>query len=353
MKKEILEKFLNNSCTETEFEEVVQWVKTKAHSKKGRELVFDDWKSYQPLGNNNKHSTLLDKIHHEINLRHYRNKKNDVLLLKRATTWLTRVAAILMLPVLGVLLYMISNRNLEIEGFAEAAIDTIEIVAPVGSRTIVQLSDGTEVNLNYGSKIRYPRTFKGDKRELTLVGEGYFDVATNPQMPFVVNTNKLNVKAIGTKFNVQAYPDNDEIGTTLVEGKVVIEEKMERGEYKTIGLMEPRQHVSYNINTGKIISTKGDVAKYIDWIDGKLVFDNEPITKVVQRLERMFNVDIEVADDIKDYTYTVTFVNESLNQILDLMTKVTPITYEITERKKLADGTFSQQKIIIKKQKLK
>jgi transmembrane sensor len=88
---------------------------------------------------------------------------------------------------------------------------------------VVQLSDGTDVNLNYGSKIKYPRNFTGSTREIMLTGEGYFNVVHNPDQPFIVKTGKLNIIALGTEFNVQSYPDSPVISTTLVNGKVAIE----------------------------------------------------------------------------------------------------------------------------------
>ena len=96
-----------------------------------------------------------------------------------------------------------------------------------------------------------------------------------------------------------------------------------------LGAMEPGQHVIYNSKTGQFISEVGDVNKYIAWKDGKMVFDNEPIEQFVQRLSRMFNVDIKVADEVKQYKYTVTFIDEPLFQILDLLTVATPMSYKI------------------------
>jgi ferric-dicitrate binding protein FerR (iron transport regulator) len=233
--------------------------------------------------------------------------------------------------------------------YANLSVDSIEVIAPVGSRTVVQLSDGSTVHLNYGSKLKYPQNFIGETRVVNLIGEGYFEVAHNPDKPFIVNTTRLNVKALGTVFNVLAYPDEGNIETTLVEGKVVLEQSENGFKTKSIGAMEPGQHVNYNLNTGVVSSTKGSVEKYIAWKNGKMVFEDTPITRIAERLSRMFNVDIEVADDIKDYIYTVTFVDEPLFQILDLMTIATPVSYKALPRKKLPDGTFTKQKIIIER----
>lgn len=352
MKKELLIKYLNNKCTDREFEELVSWLKSDALNRKGKNWGFDDWKSFEPDFKNKdkkKYSALLDKIHHEINLKEWRNKK--VFTIGDFSTWLSRVAAILFIPLLGVVFYILSFNNVQPGQFTGLAVDSIEIIAPIGSRTDVQLSDGTEVSLNYGSKIKYPRNFTGDTREITLVGEGYFDVTHNPDCPFIVKTGKINIKALGTKFNVHTYPGDDVIATTLVEGKVVIEKVIPDENTELLGTLVPGQHVAYNRRSDEFQSSKGNVEKYIAWREGKLIFDNEPITVVAEKLERMFNVDIVLADNVTDYTYTVTFMNDPLFQILDLMTNVTPVTYVAFPRKKLPDGTFSKQKIMIEKRK--
>ncbi len=352
MNKEILIRYLNNSCSEKEFEELVDWVMKNAQDNEGNSWSMEHWKMFEPElkeKNEKKYGALLDKIHHEINLKDQRKTKG--LTMGIVTSWLSRAAAILFIPLLGVMFYMLSNNNFQFNQYTDLAVDSLEIIAPIGSRTVVQLSDGTEVNLNYGSKIKYPRNFTGDTREITLEGEAYFDVAHNSDKPFIVKTGKLNVKAVGTEFNVLAYPEDDIIETTLVNGKVVLEQNELNGYTKAIGAMEPGQHVAYNLKSGKITCTKGSIEKYIAWKGGKLVFDSEPITGVAEKLGRMFNVDIEVADNIKDYTYTVTLVNDPLYLVLDLMAEVTDISYKEFPRKKLADGTFSKQKIRIEKRK--
>ncbi|MDB4583460.1 DUF4974 domain-containing protein [Draconibacterium sp.] len=347
MTKDILIKFLNNNCSEAELNEVLRWAETGALTEDGKKLGFDDWKNYQEDGmweDDERFTTLFDKIQEKID-----SRENKKLVIPLFAKWLTRAAAILLIPVLAFLFYTLSEKKATNANYALAAVDSLEIIAPVGSRTVVQLSDGSEVHLNYGSKIKYPQFFSGDTREIVLEGEGFFDVAHNPEKPFIVKIGKLNVKALGTAFNVLAYSDDDVIETTLVNGKVVIEQNERDGTTKTIGAMEPGQHVNYNTNTGAITSTKGSVEKFVAWKDGKLVFEDATIIEVAERLSRMFNVDIKVADDITNNIYTVTFMDEPLFQILDLMTIATPVTYTAKSRKKLPDGTYSKQKIILEK----
>ncbi|MFB2118509.1 FecR family protein [Parapedobacter sp. 2B3] len=354
MNKEILKKYLNNNCTDKEFEELASWLENEAASDVGKYWSYDFWKIFEAdlkKKDEKKYSALLDKIHHEINLKHRKDADGKVINFSKIAKWLRRAAAILFIPLLGVVFYLLSNSNLQMNNFTDLsfAVDSLEIIAPIGSRTVVQLSDGTEVNLNYGSKIKYPRNFIGNTREITLSGEAYFDVAHNPDKPFIVKAGKLNVKALGTEFNVNAYPDDDIIATTLVEGKVVIEKILSDKKIGKIGTMAPRQHLAYNSKTGKISSNQVNVENYIAWKEGKLVFDNTPILRVTEKLSRMFNVEFDVADDIKDLTYTVTFADDPLYLILDLMTETTPITYRRFPRKKLDDGTFSKQIIKIER----
>jgi transmembrane sensor len=353
MTKELLIKFLYNRCTPKELEEVVQWIDQEAYSDKS--LAFDDWTSFS--GNelltdhgDPQFNLLLDKIHHKINIKDCINKESkQTVTFSAFITWLTRAAAILLIPVLSLLFYLLSDGSFFSSRNSDSVVDSLEIIAPVGGRTVVQLSDGTEVHLNYGSKIKYPRKFNGKTRELTLSGEGYFDVAHNPQCPFIVKTRQLSIKALGTKFNVLAYPDNDQVSTTLIEGKVVIEKSFSHSAIQTIGSLVPGQHVDYNVNTGAISSSKGNVEKYIAWTEGIIMFDNANIQEVAEKIERMFNVEIVISPEIKDFTYTVKFVNESLPQILDLFTKATPVKYRMLPREKLSDGTFSKQKILFGK----
>jgi ferric-dicitrate binding protein FerR (iron transport regulator) len=262
---------------------------------------------------------------------------------------MTKAAAILLIPVLTSLLYVLYDPSFISAKRNNPELDSIEVIASAGARTIVQLSDGTEVNLNYGSKIKYPRNFIGDTRELRLSGEGFFNVSHDPNHPFIVKTKRINIKAVGTKFNVLTYPGNDKVETTLIEGKVILEQPNENGKTKSIGSLIPGEHVNYNSTTGEISSTQGNVEKYVAWKDGILFFDNAPISDVAERLGRMYNVEIKVTDEIKDYTYTVKFVDESLSQILDLLTKATPVNYKMFPREKLPDGTYSKQKILFEK----
>jgi len=309
MTKDLYTKFLNNQCTTEELKLIIDWINSEASGEESKKLGFENWQSFREsdmVGEDKKFSELFDKIQNSIDRKAHKERKS----IGRKSvfiTWMTRAAAILFIPLLAFFFYTVSKKEFISGQLTQLSVDSVEVISPIGSRTVLQLSDGTEVHLNYGSKLKYPQIFRGETREVTLAGEGYFDVAHNPDNPFIVKTEKLNIKALGTEFNVLAYTDDDVVETTLVEGKVALEAHLPDGNNKTLGAMVPGQHAKYNTATGDCTSTKGSVEKYIAWKDGKMVFDDTPITEIARQLKRKYNVDIEVKDDIKDYYYTVTF----------------------------------------------
>ena len=354
MNDDLLIRYLNNRCSPEELEVVLHWIENEANNTSGFELIKKDWDDLTEDKfieySDDKFILLLNKIHHKINITGKIRVNETTTRNKVILSWLTRAAAIFLFPVLAFLFYILSNPLILTSRIKDGVVDSLEVSAPVGSRTLVQLSDGTTVHLNCDSKIKYPRFFTGKTRELTLTGEGFFEVNHDPEHPFVVKTKNMQIKALGTKFNVLTYPGNDLVSTTLVEGKVVIVKSIE-GTTKTIESLVPGQHVDYNTKTGKLSIAEGDVKKFVAWKDGLLVFDNASIEDVAERLSRIFNVDISFSEDIRDYTYTVKFVDESLIQILELLTHATPVNFTVYPREKLQDGTYSKQRISLEKRK--
>ena len=350
MNKELFVKYLKNQCSPVELEEVIHWVKDKQGSEDSKEEVLEWWKSaYEDIEiDDQRISSIFNNILNQIESDNSRslNISNEKWSYSNVIRMIYRVAVILLIPVLLIFSYTISERNEITENNFQNVSDSLEVIAPLGSRTVVQLSDNTVIHLNSGSKIKYPRIFSGDSRDVILTGEAYFEVAHNPDKKFTVKTNELYIRAFGTSFNVMAHSDSKFIETTLIEGKVGL---MESAMQKKMGMMVPGQHAKYNKTDGTIISSMGNVEKYISWMDGTIIFEDTPIEEVAARLSRMFNVEIIVSDAIKNYDYTVTFIDEPLYQILDLLALATPIKYTVKQREKKPDGTYSKQRIILDK----
>ena len=350
MNKEILIKYFNNKCSKEELEKIIHRVKTNSLDTEGKEIMQKIWEEYEgkdEIVNDEKLDRIFDKIQLSINEKDKNTVKKPTI--KLLTSWLTKAAAILFLPTLFLLLNSRPQEEVILADNSYHYIDSLEVIAPPGSRTIFQLPDSSIVYLNHGSKLKYPMIFNGDTREVVLTGEGYFDVTHNPEKPFIVKTSQVDVVALGTEFNVLTNPQNSIVETTLVNGKVELISDRIEGESQRIGTMSPGQHFKFNGENGDIQITSVNTNKYTSWREGKLIFEDDPISEIVSKLGSIYNVDFVVDDDVKNYPITVTLVDEPLYQVLDLLSIATPIKYEIIRREKLHDGTYSKQIIQIEK----
>lgn len=173
------------------------------------------------------------------------------------------------------------------------------LIVPQGGEYSLLLSDGTRVVLNSMSKLVYPVSFTGKKREITLEGEAYFEVAKDKSKPFIVTVKELQIEVLGTSFNIKAYPDDYQSFTTLVEGKV----KLNSGFQTTkVSYLEPDQQAVYDLSTEGIIIQKIDAQQVTQWITGKYAFTNQTLDEIMKTLSRWY-----------DFNYK--FDNQSLKNI--------------------------------------
>jgi len=189
------------------------------------------------------------------------------------------------------------------------------LYVPYGKRFQLELSDGSKVFLNAGSKVKYPvRFIKGQKREVFLDGEAYFEVAKNKKDPFIVHANSLITKVYGTEFNVSSYKNDDSETVVLVEGSVGV---FTEDTTKPQTMLVPNQQ-AYLDKASHLFQTKSvNVQEYIAWKDGKLVFENERFENVVRRLERHYNVKIQNNNaTLNDIRFTGAFDIESIDEVL-------------------------------------
>lgn len=251
---------------------------------------------------------------------------------RRWLTSLQRVAAILILPFVGLSCFLLL-KNTQKEQLVIVQIDAVvpveqEYITPAGMRSQIVLPDSSLVWLNASSRLIVQAGFGAGDRHVTLTGEAYFVVATNKEKPFVVGTSDMNIKALGTAFNVSAYPERAVLQTVLVNGGVEIETKT--GSKLT---MQPNQLVELNREDGAIeLQHSVNAELYTAWTDGVLVFHKMQMEDITQTLERWFNVTIELRDPIlKSYRYTGTFDNRSLEQILNYISISSDIGYRMNK----------------------
>lgn len=258
-----------------------------------------------------------------------------------------RIAAILILPLaIGVLVWMYIQKPLRNVSPNEPNFN--EVFAAFGTRSALKLADGTQVWLNSGSSLMYPDRFRSKDRQVFLTGEAYFEVESDKAKPFIVNTPAFSVVATGTKFNILDYSNNPVASVTLVDGEVVVKESDKIINPGLISDLDVNQHLKYNKETGKKEVNIGDTYKYISWKDGKLIFRDEPMSEVVKKISQIFNVDIIIKDEsLKDYRYWATFQEESLEEILKLLSYSSPISYNELSRQPLPDGSFPRKRILL------
>lgn len=357
MKKDLLEKYCNNCCTEEELNSVLEWFQGAAKTPEGKALLFKIFEELPDLKGDPEinFDLLLDKLHHEVNLTQSKmlleEADHNIIRYQRRKHFiniLSRVAAILLLPVFCFGLYM--SVKFESTRHAQISINQAynEVFSSVDAITKVTLPDGSNVWLNHSSTLKYPATFKGSFRTVELTGEGYFEVAHNPKIPFIVKAGAIEVLARGTTFNLMAYPDDDRIETSLINGHVELQKRESDGKVIPLLTMQPTDLAIFEKSDARISTRTVNDDRYFSWKDGKLVFNKEPLGEVVKELGRWFNVDIQVKDpELLDITYTATFVHETLPQVMELISRISPVSYSISDRKEINPGTFSKRTIIL------
>lgn len=194
------------------------------------------------------------------------------------------------------------------------------------TRTVV-LPDQTKVTLNRYSTLSYPERFKEKRRKVHLQGEAYFEVAKNAKHPFIVKAEAVRVKVLGTHFNVEAYPGDAEVRTTLLEGSVAVSLK---GENQRL-VLAPNESAIYNKEKGTLVQEAAPGAKNeILWRKGIILFDQLPLHEIARQLSNAFQTDIRIDDpQLQNYRMTGTFdTNEDLTQILDLLKNAGNFNYK-------------------------
>lgn len=228
-----------------------------------------------------------------------------------------------------------------------------ELATQYGSRSFITLPDGSEVWLNAGTKLQYADAFAKGKRELTLSGEAYFDVKHDPEHPFIIHTGGMDVKVLGTAFNVKAYPGDSLMETTLIRGKVEIDfihnprskiilkpnEKVviHTANSESKSRQQASQPVSTPVNDSvyslsKIIPDPADGSiPETSWVENKLVFRKEPFGRLALKLERWYNINIHFDNNkYKEDELTGTFRDQSIEEVMRALQLSSGFHYQIT-----------------------
>lgn len=229
-------------------------------------------------------------------------------------TWMQRVAAILLLPVILFTIYQYMQVK------EEKSVMWVEKSVAYGRTDSIALPDGTLVWMNAGSKIIYPEKFTARNRQVFFTGEAYFTVMHNRRKPFVVQSNEINVQVLGTEFNLKSYSEDKIIEVSLLEGSVSFHGNMARNENISY-VMEPGEQVFYDREKISLWKNRFATRQYSSWKEGKLSFRDVSLGNIARQLERNFDLKIIIkTDSLKDIRYYMDFVNnETPDQILEAL----------------------------------
>lgn len=211
-----------------------------------------------------------------------------------------------------------------------------ELVVPYGKRSNIELSDGTKVWLNAGSKLVFPQKFTGKNRKVFLKGEGYFEVAKNTEVPFIVSANQMDVRVYGTRFNVSSFDSDIQVEVVLVQGEVGLKENNLKGLFRKEVKLNPYQKAIYNKTTSQIsVEPVTNVSYYTSWKEGLLEFNRESILYVFDRLSRYYNIQFvtEGSVELNKKISGKLDLKESLEIVMKVVSDAAPIIYRIEQDK--------------------
>ena len=351
-----ISKYLSGKCSKEEAQRVFAFLENPDNDPELQAELGSHWSSEhftsEVLSDGEKEimDKVLDRLHRRIKIaeeQHHGNERS----FGKVIRFFSRVAAILILPLLAYSVFVTVKMN------SGSTTQNKELVwqtvkTPAGMQTDFLLPDGSHVWLNSGSVFKYPVSFASDVRQVELTGEAFFDVVKNPGHPFLVQAGKMNIAVKGTRFDVINYPGETLTELILESGSV----NLFSGKYsdhQSIANIRPGQSASLENANNKLTISKVDIDKYTAWKEGKLIFKDDRMDEVVRKLNRWFNVDIILkSPELNEYVYTATYRDETLSQILELLTISAPIRYSISERERQTDNSYSKRKIVLTKRKI-
>ena len=207
------------------------------------------------------------------------------------------------------------------------------IKIPYGKKFQLQLSDGTLVHLNSGTTLKYPVKFiAGENRQVFLDGEAYFDVAKDKKHPFIVNADQLNIRVLGTHFNVSNYPEDDVTDVVLVEGSVGMYNTSEEFNSDKNTILKPGHKGTFNKENTKIFTKPVITDIYTSWINGGLTFRNMSFKNIITKLERRYNVTIiNKNEKLANEKFNASFSDESIEKVMSYFNDIHGINYTIKD----------------------
>lgn len=222
--------------------------------------------------------------------------------------WMYAASISLLLFAIG---YYLIPKEQEVK--VEPKITYVEKTNQLGQKATITLGDGTVIKLNSGSSLKYPKVFSSDKREVFLEGEAFFEVAPNPDKPFIVVSGDLQTKVLGTAFNVKAYSNDNKVQVAVLHGKVGV-----KVPAKEDLILLPNESAIYSKSDSDVKKAKFDMEKEFAWKDDVIYFKNSDFDEIKNVLERWYGVKFKFNKIVKiDKDFTGKFENRSLESVLE------------------------------------
>jgi ferric-dicitrate binding protein FerR (iron transport regulator) len=352
----LISRYLENKCTSEEEHQLYEMLVSSDNERSFKDVIFshlDEFTDNKYENNLVDSERIFNQLLTEIKRREtfetekklHERRKN----VRRLVYGVITIAAVFCFAFfLGHILDHITNTKSTVHSETSAY---NEIKAPIGARSEIKLSDGTEVMLNAGSSLKYRNDYNLLNRDLILEGEGYFKVAKNTRLPLVVFAGNINIKAIGTEFNVKAYSDEGIIETTLVKGEVEISQKGNDSKNKIL-MLEPNQKAIYANKTDQLtlerikeieplavkpakiitdkllVSPKTDVEQATAWTKNKLIIRSENLESLCTKLQRKYDVNFIFKDEeLKKQRFSGILIDETFQQVMDVIKLTAPVEY--------------------------
>lgn len=325
MDEELIMKYLAHECTSDELKEIERQI---SRDKSNAEQLFESERIWN-LKNEICYSDekVIEKAYQRListvgmaESVSSRGRRRSIV--KVRLWWQLGAAA-----VIAILLVMNLLRPVVINESPDIVWNSIHV--PHGQRADVTLSDGTKVSLNSATTLRYPGRFTEETRCVKLEGEGYFEVAHDEAHPFIVNTEKINVKVLGTIFNLKAYPF-EQIEVTLAKGKVEVESSDHRNKIT----MRPNERILYSEVQGMVLQQGLNTDLLSAWTKGEAAYINKPLADICADLERRYNVQIKIENaDLAKVVFTCHLKeNTTIEQVMNLLKGTHKLNYRIRNK---------------------
>ncbi len=318
--------YLNGNWAECDSSVLEEWLNEKEENRSLFLQLVSVWEADKILRKEKDFNVdnAWIRLEEKLNLE-ARNSKTIYLRLKA----ILKYAAIFLLVLLiGKLSHTYLNNSSETQFIAN---NIVEYTVPYGSKTNLKLPDNSDISLNAGTKIRYNQGFGIKNREIELSGEAFFSVAHNKNLPFIVKVKNISIKALGTKFDVKAYPEEHTVSAILLEGSIKIE-KADSFSHKSF-VLKPNQKLLFNRTVDDFSLSTIHNTSEISWTSDKWIINNIKFHELAKLLERRYNVVINFYDSqIENYEFGGTIKDETVEQVLSALSYSAPIRYEINNK---------------------